>query len=232
MQNEEIRSAFFLVGASLLRYGGAGKVKCVTDRALKIVAGISLLLFVTTLLADLVSHGSSMRHWVNVASSWRRPVLVDGMIEFGLLGKPQPFIPAKKTVATGAYSWGNGADMVGNTPGHRAFDTDDLMARSTVWAAGGIKESAGQIVPPWGWEAYAEDYSGRKPIIAVAYREFDLPMGYLMLGFGLAPALWLKRRRMRDRRLATGLCAQCGYDLRATPGRCPECGGLPNSRSY
>ena len=42
---------------------------------------------------------------------------------------------------------------------------------------------------------------------------------------GVTPVAWLHERRLRPRRRRKlGLCPACGYDLRESPGRCPECG--------
>jgi hypothetical protein len=54
-----------------------------------------------------------------------------------------------------------------------------------------------------------------------------LPMWFVVFLFAtlpLAAGVRHVRRRRRARRLAAGCCIACGYDLRASPERCPECG--------
>jgi hypothetical protein len=51
-----------------------------------------------------------------------------------------------------------------------------------------------------------------------------MPMWVLVVACSLLPAAWLYGVVRRRRRRAAGCCQRCGYDLRATPQRCPECG--------
>jgi hypothetical protein len=55
-------------------------------------------------------------------------------------------------------------------------------------------------------------------------RELRIPLWFPLALFAALPiARWLVHRRQ----FAAGMCSQCGYDLRATPNRCPECGTIP-----
>jgi len=59
---------------------------------------------------------------------------------------------------------------------------------------------------------------------AWAYNVLIVPYWFAELVL-LATAVWAWRYvRRQSRRAAGRLCARCGYDLRATPERCPECG--------
>jgi hypothetical protein len=58
----------------------------------------------------------------------------------------------------------------------------------------------------------------------------SIPLQYIFAFCLPLPILWLAEMRKRsliNRWRAEGRCLKCGYDLRATPERCPECGTIP-----
>ena len=98
-----------------------------------------------------------------------------------------------------------------------------------------------------GWEYFASPIPRRWPVgpgprLPDAYRGtvrhfvrlppaalygVAVPHWLLVLATSVLPGVFLLRLRRRAlaRRLsAAGLCRRCGYDLRASPHRCPECG--------
>jgi hypothetical protein len=72
---------------------------------------------------------------------------------------------------------------------------------------------------------------GSQPVSFARQGVVYVPMWFLFLLMIVAPILWapgaLRRRHIERLRSALSRCVCCGYDLRATPERCPECGTAP-----
>ncbi len=73
-----------------------------------------------------------------------------------------------------------------------------------------------------GWKHYTgrQVRSGQNPVRA----SNKLPLWLPVLMFAIAPAWPLSSRYRRRKRKKLGLCLKCGYDLRESKDRCPECG--------
>jgi hypothetical protein len=61
--------------------------------------------------------------------------------------------------------------------------------------------------------------------------ELFVPFWFLAVAFLVVPVWTLLRLARVRRREREGRCARCGYDLRATADRCPECGTTSHAAS-
>jgi hypothetical protein len=72
--------------------------------------------------------------------------------------------------------------------------------------------------------SWQEPLQGAVRRTTLTQSQWSVPLWLPTVLLATPPALWWRARHRRRARRDASLCVACGYDLRATPDRCPECG--------
>jgi hypothetical protein len=173
-----------------------------------LVTAVSSLLFVASCLIWVIDfrHNGGIG-WVSsprpdAAAKCRGVAVVSQSGSVGLCGFRCP-VRRLSTPPHHGFTW----EIVPRDPPPDLLDLDDLLG------------------PRWhGFQEITADDEDTRMVGAL------VPDWLPVLLFALLPAHRLAVLVQRRRRRRLGLCPACGYDLRATPGRCPECGAAVPQR--
>ena len=165
---------------------------------LTLLAVLSVLLFVATIAAWVQSTSTRTNHRLR----W-----VEG-----------------RTVRTYDINWQAGILQVGRMT---IWDYPEAMPDGWTYTAESIPHYAGALFKT------EFSYFDRQWVYDTSRgaqrmtQSIEVPIWFVTLLFLILPVVWtiawLRRRRVALR-VRQGLCVACGYDLRESPSRCPECG--------
>jgi hypothetical protein len=199
---------------------------------LNAATAMSLLLCVATVVAWLRSYRAGDQ-WTFAPGGLQWAPLLNGNVRpYRWVGSSQGrFVFLERTIPEGG----------GTTPRYRPgyqpkcdfsyIPLDELQIVATGardWSCPGVSFGAlpAQVAPSTRPPLYPG--TTNDPSTVAGYRVLLVSCRVPASAFAFLPALWaLRRVRLAIRRRSTesaGLCPACGYDLRGTPDRCPECG--------
>lgn len=180
---------------------------------------LSLLLFMATSVLWVTSY------WFATAILWRGGFLDGSRTHLVAIAEANgKLIFQMKEGTTGFFGgpapYSMRCEWQKDSPSAYAINPPPPPARSDLesrrWGAVGIEVINGAIFDSLLWH---------ERITAIA-----LPMPVVFVLSLLMPVIrnrsFRRKRRIASRR-ARGCCVFCGYDLRASAGRCPECGSVP-----
>jgi hypothetical protein len=182
-------------------------------RLFNLIAGVSAVLCAATAALWMYSYSG---RWTMVQGPTAAYVLgiSDGYLSFQQAPlSPDPALPA-------SYRWRWLAGTEKECGLYAAAN-----ANQSMWACLGLIRSELRI--PY------DSGDGLRGTQVAFCRSLILPLWILFCCALLAPGQSLLRMRrafVRKQRRCRGCCPDCGYDLRATPRHCPECGGMPEAQ--
>jgi hypothetical protein len=177
---------------------GVDTITCVKHRLFNVLAGLSLLLCAATMAA------------------WRWSYSAEGQLGWFGSAKARSstlaFLQGRLALSTGHWessSIGFKGDM------HRLTDSEKMSGWDDpkFWPQENTK---------FHWGGFGCSVFTQDTWLVVYY--FVLPFWTLAFVTLIVPSIWLIRLGIDRRRRRLGMCPSCGYDLRATPDRCSECG--------